>query len=70
MQFRAMATAGMMLAAVPGWAADYPAKPIRLIVPYAAGDAADLMGRFPSATSPAGFSVNPSWSRTAPAAPA
>ena len=35
---------GMMLAA-PCVAADYPVKPIRLIVPYAAGGAADLMGR-------------------------
>jgi tripartite-type tricarboxylate transporter receptor subunit TctC len=48
MMVRTLAAAGMagtLLAAAPCVAADYPAKPIRLIVPYAAGGAADLMGR-------------------------
>jgi tripartite-type tricarboxylate transporter receptor subunit TctC len=45
---RALAAAGMaatLLASTPSPAVDYPVKPIRLIVPYAAGGAADLMGR-------------------------
>src|SRR5215216_833179 len=39
---------------LPAVAADWPAKPIRLVVPTAAGGAADLMGRtFATALAPA-----------------
>jgi tripartite-type tricarboxylate transporter receptor subunit TctC len=37
--------AGLILAAAPLAAAEYPVKPIRLIVPYSAGGANDLVGR-------------------------
>jgi tripartite-type tricarboxylate transporter receptor subunit TctC len=44
--FFVVALAGLVLAAVPqANAADWPAKPIRLVVPSSAGGAADLMGR-------------------------
>src|ERR1700760_199043 len=40
------ALAGLVFAAAPqANAADWPAKPIRLVVPSSAGGAADLMGR-------------------------
>jgi len=29
----------------PAWAQDYPARPVRLVVPYVAGGAADIFGR-------------------------
>src|SRR5512133_3555192 len=43
--FAAACGAGLILSAAPVSAADYPAKPIRLIVPYSAGGANDLVGR-------------------------
>jgi tripartite-type tricarboxylate transporter receptor subunit TctC len=44
--FLAVALAGLVLAAVPqANAAEWPSKPIRLVVPSSAGGAADLMGR-------------------------
>ena len=43
-----------LVAASPGKAAEWPTKPIRLIVPSSAGGAADLMGRtFATALTPA-----------------
>lgn len=33
------------LAAAPAWAQDYPAKPVRLIVPFPQGGVTDLLGR-------------------------
>jgi tripartite-type tricarboxylate transporter receptor subunit TctC len=41
----AAALASLTLATLPVAAADYPTKPIRLIVPYSAGGANDLIGR-------------------------
>jgi tripartite-type tricarboxylate transporter receptor subunit TctC len=44
--FFVVALAGLVLAAMPqGNAAEWPTKPIRLVVPSSAGGAADLMGR-------------------------
>src|SRR4051794_41212760 len=56
---RALAPLALVLAmalAPPGSArsADWPAKPVRIIVPYAAGGAADTAGRlYPERPSPA-----------------
>lgn len=36
---------GLALAAPQGYAAEYPARPIKLIVPYAAGGPTDVLGR-------------------------
>src|SRR5712691_9812109 len=49
-----LATALLLSSLSPSKAADWPAKPIRLVVPSSAGGAADLMGRtFATALAPA-----------------
>jgi hypothetical protein len=51
---------------VAAWAQPFPNRPIKLIVPFAAGGAADLFGR----SLASGFPRSPasrSWSRPAPA---
>jgi tripartite-type tricarboxylate transporter receptor subunit TctC len=46
LKFFAFAVAALVIAGLsPGKAADWPTKPIRLVVPSSAGGAADLMGR-------------------------
>jgi tripartite-type tricarboxylate transporter receptor subunit TctC len=39
------ALAALLLLGSAGWAADYPSRPIRVIVPYGAGQATDIMCR-------------------------
>ena len=36
---------GLVFAAPQGWAADYPSRAIKLIVPYAAGGPSDVQAR-------------------------
>jgi tripartite-type tricarboxylate transporter receptor subunit TctC len=43
------------LQAVPAWAADFPNKPIQLIVPYGAGGSTDVMARAIATVSPKYF---------------
>jgi tripartite-type tricarboxylate transporter receptor subunit TctC len=38
--------AALLACAAPGLAQDFPAKPIRIVVPYAAGGGADILARF------------------------
>ncbi|MEP6721786.1 MAG: tripartite tricarboxylate transporter substrate binding protein [Variovorax sp.] len=45
MKRRRFALAASLLAALPAWAQTYPAKPIRLIVPFPAAGATDLFAR-------------------------
>jgi tripartite-type tricarboxylate transporter receptor subunit TctC len=40
-----IATGAIGLSAVPGWAASYPERPIKIIVPFAPGAGTDAMGR-------------------------
>ncbi|WP_342711611.1 tripartite tricarboxylate transporter substrate binding protein [Bradyrhizobium sp. B124] len=40
-----VALAAMLAAALPARAADYPSRPIKLVVPYAAGGPTDVLGR-------------------------
>src|SRR5215813_2477337 len=52
-RFCATALAVLLVASSPAGAAEWPAKPIRLVVPSSAGGAADLMGRtFATALAP------------------
>ena len=40
-----LATALLALSGLAGAQADYPSKPIRMVIPYAVGGAVDIMGR-------------------------
>ena len=42
MRFRFLA---LLLFVSPAWAQDYPAKPVKIVVPYSAGGNADILGR-------------------------
>ena len=57
------------LACVSPANADYPDKPVRVVVPVAAGGGVDVMARLLAQSSASAWGSN-SWSRTAPAPPA
>lgn len=58
-----VAVAGVAFAVLPSGAADYPAKPIRIIVGFAAGGAPDTLARVVGDKLAQDWG-SPSWSRT------
>ena len=42
----AMTACALLVAAAPGFAQDWPSRPLHLVVPFAAGGSADVYGRF------------------------